>query len=1465
MTAPSLLAGLLSYIEEVERLNKTPSFKVPADVLAFASTEVAALPGVSTDLEQDGAVWLAVPRMQEAEVPALPDELKACVTLSANPGVAPVFALPALAEEDEPLPPAEVVDLQDAFEDYLEEQWRPWSTAELPRRKTIALYKALFALHQKMASDSEAPLELVWGMGVAVWAHPSGKDVRHPLLTQGCFIELDKETFTLAIRPRDVEPQVELDCYVELEVPGVREMEAFWAQRRALGAQVNPFQVDTFVDVLRTAVGYLDPEGEMLLPGAAATLGDHLSVTTDWVLFARKRSADVFVADVRRFQGEIAKGLDIPAVIEAFVSEAADTLSPAQPIEYRGLSNSSLAAGVQELYFPLPYNEEQVDIVRKLEHSNGVVVQGPPGTGKTHTIANIISHYLAQGKRVLVTSKGDTALTVLQDKLPAGIRDLSVALLANERAGMKQFEHSIQQIASRVAGIRPAELEAGIKHLEELLTHTHSKISALDTSIATYSSRNAEIYVLDGKEYTAEALARLVVEAGTRYAWLTDEVSSDATVPFDETTVEALRTARRTLGADIRHVGETLPALDILPAWSALAGYRTSLLRERELTDQVASGARPALKASPDVPSLTAALTLVHGAKTCFLSIPDAVLTRVAALPAGVPLVQQLTQMAQSLDDLEQRRLNLLSAAITIPDGAERQPEFVEAVARLATGKPAFSLGAGLFGKKDIKRLLEQCLVVGAAPKDAEGWSQVQQALPWRTEVHTLIHRWNSLCGEFGLPPANLTLAAGFMDVAQQLGRVGRALDFLHVQLPALQEQALALFGPLVDDLASEQGLTKVEAALQTHLELAQLAEQRKCMAAFQLALMSSNSEVARSMRHFMDVRLGAAGEDAAALAEAWHALVKRTEDLTAMAAELRRVEFERDVLVLRGLPRWAARIAEVAVEGDEDPVLPQDWRDAWNCKVASAILDTIDDHERLRAWFVERTELTWQLARLYRELASERAWLGVYRNSTDKTKQALQSFLTSIQAMGAGTGVRAVRHRRAAREAMEKAYLSVPCWILPQWRISETLPAEMALFDLVVIDEASQSDISSLPAILRGKKLLVVGDHKQVSPAAVGVSEAKIAAAYDRLLKGQPHGAHMTSDKSIYDLARVVFAGQSVMLKEHFRCVGEIIEYSNREFYNGEIRALRIPRDDERLDAPLVDVFVKGGYRAGDKNLPEAKAIVDEIEAIIEDPAMAGKSIGVVTLLGHEQARLISELIATRIAPEDIIARDIVVGQPPVFQGRERDIILLSMVQAPGDRSLSSALPQQQRLNVAMSRARDRLYLFRSVPDGHFPADSPSGRLLGHFKHPYRTVPEQSANLRERCESGFERAMFDELAGRGYRLTPQVRSGGYRIDLVVEGARGRRLAIECDGDRFHGADKWADDMARQRVLERAGWTFWRCFASSFTRRREEVMLDLLGTLKELGIEPLGEQPVASAMVEARRVDPMWMTRGEAA
>jgi KaiC/GvpD/RAD55 family RecA-like ATPase len=107
------------------------------------------------------------------------------------------------------------------------------------------------------------------------------------------------------------------------------------------------------------------------------------------------------------------------------------------------------------LYLPLRYNDEQVTIVQRLKRAAGVTVQGPPGTGKTHTIANIICHHLASGLRVLVTSRGEAALSVLQTKIPEEVRALTTALLTSDREGVRQFQASIEAIQHRVSQLNP--------------------------------------------------------------------------------------------------------------------------------------------------------------------------------------------------------------------------------------------------------------------------------------------------------------------------------------------------------------------------------------------------------------------------------------------------------------------------------------------------------------------------------------------------------------------------------------------------------------------------------------------------------------------------------------------------------------------------------------------------------------------------------------------------------------------------------------------------------------------------------------------------------------------------------------------------------------------------------------------------------------------------------------------------
>ena len=189
-----------------------------------------------------------------------------------------------------------------------------------------------------------------------------------------------------------------------------------------------------------------------------------------------------------------------------------------------------------------------------------------------------------------------------------------------------------------------------------------------------------------------------------------------------------------------------------------------------------------------------------------------------------------------------------------------------------------------------------------------------------------------------------------------------------------------------------------------------------------------------------------------------------------------------------------------------------------------------------------------------------------------------------SIQKQGKGyRKERSSRHRQYAQQAFGKAYEAIPCWIMSHDRISETFPATLGDFDLVIIDEASQSDFQALPALLRSKKILVVGDDKQVSPTGIGLKEAEIKVLLDDLKSQvEDYKPMMSPDKSIYDLFKVVYSESFVMLKEHFRCVSPIIAYSNRKYYGGKIEPLRSPKASERLDPPLIDVFVEGGYRKG-------------------------------------------------------------------------------------------------------------------------------------------------------------------------------------------------------------------------------------------------------------------------------------------
>ncbi|MCG8562406.1 MAG: AAA domain-containing protein, partial [Hyphomicrobiales bacterium] len=490
-----------------------------------------------------------------------------------------------------------------------------------------------------------------------------------------------------------------------------------------------------------------------------------------------------------------------------------------------------------------------------------------------------------------------------------------------------------------------------------------------------------------------------------------------------------------------------------------------------------------------------------------------------------------------------------------------------------------------------------------------------------------------------------------------------------------------------------------------------------------------------------------------------------------------------------------------------------------------------------------------------FQKVVEERTYLGLMRSMTDQVQSALVQFTAAIRRIGRGTGIRARRFRRDARSAMERSYAAVPCWIMPTWRVSESLPAELGSFDLVIVDEASQSDITALPALVRGRKVLIVGDDKQVSPTAAFIEERRLLQLRHNYLQGQPFASLMLPGGSLYDLAAAVFPGRRIMLHEHFRCVEPIIRFS-MDFYSEPIVPLRIPKASERLDPPLIDVYVPEGRKGRDQiNEPEADAIVDEIENLVADPAYAERSIGVVSLIGHKQAHYIQSKLLSRIGEDLYVAHDITCGNPATFQGKERDIMFISMVECSKTKQAKTAMLWEQRYNVAFSRARDRMYLFRSVREEELNPSDLKARAIRHFESPMELTASEVEDLIELCDSEFEREVFSRLNDQGYRVTPQVRVGKFSIDMVVEGANDRRLAIELDGDQYHTPERWTDDLVRQRTLERMGWRFWRCWGSSYYLDPDGCMQDLIGTLDSMGISPLGQADTRNVYTEHRVVE----------
>ncbi len=495
----------------------------------------------------------------------------------------------------------------------------------------------------------------------------------------------------------------------------------------------------------------------------------------------------------------------------------------------------------------------------------------------------------------------------------------------------------------------------------------------------------------------------------------------------------------------------------------------------------------------------------------------------------------------------------------------------------------------------------------------------------------------------------------------------------------------------------------------------------------------------------------------------------------------------EEDVEKIRRVKRTRANIADIAAELESLPSKQE-----------------LDD--RLHSMRDERIEAGRQLL--------DAKWEQVRRG--DPAARTAAGKLAELLEGAANAG----RSARGARRQVVPALAAIPVWGVTNLSARTNLPLEQGLFDLVVIDEASQCDIASaIPLLVRAKRALIIGDRRQLThiSSLSNAREETIARRWglseDRL------DDFSYRDRSCFGLASSRVDEEPLFLDLHFRSHPAIIGFSNERFYDGRLELCSDSHPPGDLPAiewtDVVGDSSRGPQGRSFVNLPEARAVAQMLAQQLPEFAGLGLTVGVITPY-RAQSELIGDQLHRLVGME--VAREVTVATAHRFQGDERDIIYFSPVLGPSlpDRQIRF-VANPNLVNVALTRARRRLVIVGN-----------RNECLTHA-----SVLADLARYVSRLEAGsfdspLEQTLHEALLDRGVHAQTGVVVAGHRLDLAVVHGESR-LDVECDGAPFH-TNRDLDEV-RDRAIQAEGWQIIRFSGRRISGDLESCVNDVLAAL----------------------------------
>ncbi|MDI9404571.1 MAG: DUF4011 domain-containing protein, partial [Limnohabitans sp.] len=1045
--------------------------------------------------------------------------------------------------------------------------------------------------------------------------------------------------------------------------------------------------------------------------------------------------------------------------------------------------------------FPLAADSSQIAAILSATDGKTFVLQGPPGTGKSQTITNLLTECMARGKRVLFIAEKSAALEVVSERLRKtglGVYALDLhADHATKTSFVTQIKAALEAVDSRAAAGASNFISTGVQ-----LDRTRNRIRTAGHALhATHedgpSAHDAieRLQAIEELQHGAAAHPALVGQL-------------DGALPLQATA--------QAVAQQITRVDRLVAAFEELPANAAafFADFAPTRLISPEEAERLARDAHDATTSLARVAETTVELARTLGiAPATNLAALQTQLTVAHAIDTTSVFAPMLAEVALASDHAT--RLERLARAVDAAKAAHDATTRVIAKYDIGILSLPLSAIAGdlraarekfvLFRWLAVRKVRNELLRLAKSPPTSDldallsemeslitAKAAIDAAQPFAAEIALLAQQANAASST----PIDFTLAAKALESARTFARAVRAA--MPREMPILAQH--------VPTALREHALLPARDAAQSALDAAVASLAQLCDAQPNPALESASAEFTATTARLVRFREAFRGFPA------WSAFSKARIE----AAQFRLAPVADALLAGTLHPSMAEAAAEAELLA------------AWTrekLRTEPALIDCGTERmQELRRHFVASMQE-------YRKGSPASVALTV----RDRARETLDD-LDAVGMRQARSKVDELRAlstiRRPIRRVMGEAAPAIavlkPIILASPLSASTMLPAEFPAFDLVVFDEASQVPVwDAACAILRAKASVIVGDSKQLPPTnffdrketdgETSSTGAASAAQNEALLADM-----LEPLDSVLEEAIASGIPQRSLLW-HYRSRDErLIEFSNRRSYGAKLQTFPAAR---RTHANLgVEFrFVGGVYdRAGTStNRKEAEAIIDEIRRrlLSDDACSAHRSIGVVTFSVAQQT-LVQDLLdealdadaklRSRMSEASERGEHVFVKNLENVQGDERATMLFSICYGRdktgslfhnfGPLNLSGG---ERRLNVAVSRAREKVVVFSSIRASELDPKKCTSKGAQDLRDylafaELGTIPaarDEGQQLGEIHVSAIERRLARALESRGFRVDLHVgRSRDYRVSLALalpEAPDAWILGVELDG-AFH-------------------------------------------------------------------------------